>query len=136
MGKFETLVDSDGWTAIYLPDDLLHRDAVSIYERLKSQKKKLVTTSAVIGETATVLSHRSGQKLAREFLSAVELSELPVIHIDEKLHQEALGLFVQQEKKGTSFVDCVNAVVARYFDIPSVFTFDGFYTKKMGLKAA
>ncbi len=136
MGKFETLVDSDGWIAVYLPDDLLHREAVSIYSRLRNQKKKLVTTSAVIGETATVLSHRSGQESAREFLAAIEFSAIPVIHIDEKLHQAALALFKEQEKKGTSFVDCANAVVAQYFDIPSIFTFDGFYAKKMNLKTA
>ena len=136
MGKFEVLVDSDGWIALYLPDDLLHTDTVSIYQRLQAQNKKLVTTSAVIGETATVLSHRSGQKLARHFLLAIEQSGIPIIFVDEKLHHQALELFMQQEKKGTSFVDCANVVVARAFDIPTVLSFDGFYPRQPGLKAA
>src|SRR5690349_7528376 len=36
-------------------------------------------------ETATVLSHRQGQDLARTALRAVQASRLPVIHIDENL---------------------------------------------------
>jgi predicted nucleic acid-binding protein len=130
MGKFQTLVDSDGWIAIFLPDDLLHDQAVSIYKRLEHQKKKLVTTSVVIAEVATVLSHRSGQRLAGEFLAAVERSQMPVIHIDEKLYRSALELFQRQEKKGTSFADCANVVVLEYFEIPSVFSFDRFYFNK------
>lgn len=134
MNKFEVLVDSDGWIAFYLPDDLLHADAVSIYERVQAQEKRFVTTCAVIGETATVLSHRSGQKLARQFLLAVEQSGIPVIFIDEKLYREALELFMQQETKGTSFVDCANVVVARAFEISAILSFDKFYGQQAGLK--
>lgn len=136
MSKFEALVDSAAWIAIYMPDDLFHRDALMIYEGLKAQNRKMVTTSAVLGETVTVLSHRAGQELARSFLSFIQRSEIPVIFIDEDMHQQALALFRQQEKKGTSFVDCANAVVARRLGIATVFSFDDFYVKKMGLKAA
>lgn len=124
------LVDTDGWTALYLPNDSLHQKATEIYEHFKSQGKKLVTTNAVIEETITVLSHRSGQPLARQFFAALRRSNMPIIPIDETLREKAFDLFMKQEQKGTSFVDCSNVVVMEYFHIPNIFSFDKFYFKK------
>lgn len=135
MNEFQVLVDSDGWIALYLPNDALYEKAAAIYERLERQEKKLVTTSAVIEETVTVLSHRSGQALARQFFSALRRSNIPIIPIDESLRRKALDLFMEQKKRGTSFVDCSNVVVMKYFDIPKIFSFDKAYSKQFGIEA-
>jgi predicted nucleic acid-binding protein len=54
------LIDSDasiGWMVAF---DANHQQARQIFHQLKEKKSRLVTTSFVVAETASVLSHRSG----------------------------------------------------------------------------
>jgi predicted nucleic acid-binding protein len=133
---FEVLIDSDAFVGRFYPNDALHARAEAIFANLEKRESLLVTTNLVIAETATVLSHRSGQPLARKFLEVIEEINLPVIHVDEELQQEATEVFKEQNKKGTSMTDCANAVVAKRFNISLIFSFDEVYPKKFGLKAA
>jgi predicted nucleic acid-binding protein len=52
------------------------------------------------------------------------------------LEQEALAIFEQQTKKGTSVTDFANVAVVRQFDIATIFSFDRVYPQKFGLKLA
>ncbi|MCI0560769.1 MAG: PIN domain-containing protein [Nitrososphaera sp.] len=133
---FQVLVDSDAFIARSLPDDMFHSHAVGIFERLDKEQASLVITSLVVLETATVLSYRGGQALAKQFLSRAESSQIAVVHIDENLQHEAIQLFKAQEGRGVSLVDCANAVVATRYNIPTIFSFDHFYTKRLKLKVA
>lgn len=95
---------------------------------------QLVTTSLVVVETATVLSHHQGQDLAKFFLEEIiEGGGFPVIFINEALHQTALNMFQAQTKKGTSITDCASVTVVRQFNIPTIFRFDQVYTKTFGV---
>jgi predicted nucleic acid-binding protein len=87
----------------------------------------------VIGETATVLSHRQGQALAVQFLTVIEHSRVPVIYIDEPLYQQGIALFKEQTQKGTSITDCLNVVVMRQYQIKSILSFDQGYPRQFGL---
>jgi predicted nucleic acid-binding protein len=136
MNNFEVLIDSDAFIAKLYEYDLLHTPALELFDNLEQNRKLLVTTDAVVGETATVLSHRVGQKLATAFLVFIERSAIPIIHIDEKLHKDALKIFREQTQRGTSFVDCANVAVMKRFGIPTIFSFDEFYFKKLHLKQA
>jgi predicted nucleic acid-binding protein len=90
----------------------------------------LVTTSYVVAETPTVLSHRSGQGLAKAFLDEIiENGNFPVIFIAKDLYEQALDIFKQQIKKGSSVTDCANVAVVRRFNIPTIFSFDKVYPK-------
>lgn len=93
-----------------------------------------MTTSMVIDEVATVLSHRQGQELARKFLAVVEALQFPTIHIDKTLRQEALAIFKSQQQRGTSVTDCANVAVMKRFAISEIFAFDEVYPKRFGLK--
>jgi predicted nucleic acid-binding protein len=130
--NFEELIDSDAFVADALPDDRLHEAARTIFAELAEKRTHVAVTSWTLIECATVLSYRTGQSLARAFLESVERSRVPTIHITEELQQEAAALYRQQEGRGTNMVDCGNAVVARRFSIPRIFSFDKFY-KRLGL---
>src|SRR5438552_3691219 len=119
------LVDSDAFVGLFYTADAHHQRASAILEGIKRKQSYLVTTSLVIAETATVLSHREGQDTARAFLDWSET--LPVIHISEELQKEALSLFKQQHNKGNSVVDCANVAVMKRFGIPTIFSFDKVY---------
>ena len=130
----EILIDSDAFVGRFYPDDVHYQQATRIFAQLEQAGKQIVSTNLVIMETATVLSHRSGQVLARKFLAVLDKTRLPIIHINEKLHQESLSFFKKQDKKGTSLVDCANVVVMRRFAITSIFSFDKFYARQPGIQ--
>jgi predicted nucleic acid-binding protein len=135
--KFQVLVDSDAFIGRAYPDDAHHPQASDIFRSLKARGVHLVTTSFVVVETATVLSHRQGQDVARFFLDEVIAGgAFPVIFITEALYTGALNLFKKQTRKGTSVVDCANVAVVRQFAIPTIFSFDHVYPKKFGVKLA
>lgn len=121
----QILVDSDAFVGWFLEHDAHHARMATELERIKREKLTTVTTSYVVGESATVLSHRSGQKLARRFIRFT--ARLPVIHISDELHQEALALFARQTKKGTSIVDCANVIVWQRYGMAEILSFDRFY---------
>jgi predicted nucleic acid-binding protein len=131
--EFHVLLDSDAFVAIYLPDDANHDRAMNIFATIQHAEQNMVTTSWVIAETATVLSNRDGQEKARAFLQMIADVHFDSIHITEDFQQEATTLFISQQKKRTSMVDCGNAVVMHRFAIPTIFSFDAFYPKHCGL---
>ena len=121
----KVIVDTDAFLAWFMPDDLLHQEAVRIAGQIKQNKAATFLTNLVVAETSTALSNRAGQQTAIEFLDFA--SNLPVINVDEDLHLQAVELFRQQAKKGTSLTDCANVVVAQAYNIPAIFSFDRFY---------
>lgn len=130
------LVDSDAFIGRFFTDDVHHRHASERFEHFERSQRLLTTTSAVIGETATVLSHRRGQALALRFLDIIERSQMSIIHIDLSLHLKALALFKQQTDRGTSYTDCANVAVMQQFSIPVIFSFDQVYIKRFKLQTA
>jgi len=131
---FHVLVDSDAFVGWIWPNDAHHRRAGLIFDSLRGKHRRLVTTSLVVAETATVLSHRDGQAVARLFLD--EVGAYPIIHIDETLHRQAIELFKAQDVKGTSLTDCANVVVMKRFGIPRIFSFDRVYFAQFSFKPA
>ena len=135
--NFQVLIDSDAFVGWMVELDAHHQKASQVFDRLHLEDTRLVTTSLVVLETATVLSHRSGQSLAKTFLDEViEKGQFPVIHILEDFYHQTLNIFKTQTKKGTSITDCANVAVARQFNIPTIFSFDQVYSKSFGLKMA
>jgi predicted nucleic acid-binding protein len=133
VSDFDVLVDSDAFVGRFYPDDAHHPRSLALFAECEQARLTLVVTSYVIAETATVLSNRSGQALARKFLSIIEGSRMPIIHINEELQQAALAVFKQQDQRGTSVTDCANVIVMQQLAIPKIFSFDAFYSKRFGL---
>ena len=132
--ELHILFDSDAFVGWLWPDDKLFIKANQIFEQIKQKQLRIVTTSWVIAEAATVLSHREGQILARSFMKRMRDMRFPTIHIDEVLQSEAEKLFERQEKKGTSMVDCGNIIVMQRYKIPTIFSFDRFYKRQSGIQ--
>lgn len=127
----EVLVDSDAFVGWIYPADAHYDRVRSIFQKIRQARLRMITNSWVVAETATVLSHRSGQVAARSFLSRLRELDFPIIHIDESLQEDAIQIFEHQDKKGTSMVDCGNVAVMRRFDIFRIFSFDRFYKNQL-----
>lgn len=130
----EILVDSDAFVGWLYPADPHHNKVQSIFQEIRQARLRMITNSWVVAETATVLSHRSGQVIAKSYLSKLRKLDFPIIHIDESLQEDATQIFEQQTKKGTSMVDCGNVAVMRRFDIPRIFSFDRFYRNQPSIE--
>jgi predicted nucleic acid-binding protein len=133
VSELQVLIDSDAFVGRFFTQDTHFQRANALFDRLEREHTSLVTTSAVMGETVTVLSHRQGQALAVQFLTVIERSRLPVIHIDETLYQQGIALFKEQTHKGTSMTDCLNVVVMRQYHLESILSFDQGYPHRFGL---
>lgn len=123
----QILIDRDAFIAWMSKGDILHDEAKKRFKDIRSKHLRPITTSLVINETATVLSNRVSQEIAREFLNLSH--KLTVIHITQKLQNEALELFRLEARKGTSVTDCANVIVMRTLEIDYIFSFDKFYKR-------
>ena len=131
---YHILVDSDAFVGWMLKGDAHYERAGALFAQIKEKRTSVVTTSAVVDETITVLSHRQGQDTARAFLEQViEQGEFPVLFISEAIRTQALDLFVAQTKKGTSMTDCINAAICARMAIPYIFSFDKAYPTQFNI---
>ena len=64
----QIIIDTDAFIGLMHETDALHAQATAIYQSLKEQRVQFTTTSAVVTETATLLSYRRGQAAACKFL--------------------------------------------------------------------
>jgi predicted nucleic acid-binding protein len=133
VSKFQVLIDSDAFVGLNMPDDALHVRVSQVFDRLINEGQRLVATSLVIAETATVLSFKGNHQAACSFLEEMERVKFPVIHITRELQQAALTLFQEQVRRGTSVTDCANVAVMQNLAIPQIFSFDKVYSKDFGI---
>jgi len=125
-------VDTSAFVAWLWLDDSFHKEAEKQFALIEKKKRIPITSSYVIDETATVLSHREGQLLARQFL--ISASRIPTIFITEDLRSKTIDLFSNQKLKGTSIVDCSNVVAMQDQDIDTIFTYDAVFAKVFHLQ--
>ncbi len=128
------LFDSDFFVGWMLAGDSHHKAVLKSMSAIQENSLLPITTSWVVAETATFLSHRKSQALASEFLQKIEDISFPIVHMTESLQAAAQKIFSSQTKKGTSMTDCGNVAVMQQLDISEIASFDKAYSKQFGLK--
>ncbi|HEX9722475.1 MAG TPA: PIN domain-containing protein [Candidatus Paceibacterota bacterium] len=124
-------VDSDAFVAFVKGDDSNHARAVKIFEKLKTQHVKFLTSNYVFAETVTVISQQVGREQAFSFIRAVKNIEAPFPYrwVDSDIEELALEIFGSQTSKNVSFVDCTNIAIIRKDALDAIFSFDAVYRK-------
>ncbi|MBL7036702.1 type II toxin-antitoxin system VapC family toxin [Candidatus Microgenomates bacterium] len=122
------IVDSDFLIAFTNSEDSNHSKSIKIYKHLKD-KAELVVLNLVFQESTTVVSKKFGMQMARVFYEKLTKFINTEIKIDEKLEREAWKVFLKQNKKGTSFVDCANLATHKKYKFDGILSFDKFYPK-------
>lgn len=92
---------------------------------------QLYVSHLVLQETGTVLNHRVGPAAVQLFRENFPELEALEIRLDESLEEKSWKLFVDQTKKGCSFVDCSNIILCKEFLLDKIISFDSFYPKKL-----
>lgn len=127
MGK--ALIDANVLVAVAREKDASHADAVSLMANIRG-KYEIWALNLVIQESATVVSMRDGMDQARIFYEGYTTLVQIEIDLDEELEKLAWKIFLKQQKKGTSFVDCANLAVIEKYRLDGIVSFDMFYPKE------
>jgi len=125
------LVDADALIALAKEDDVNHAKAVKIAQSL--QKETLYVTPLTIPEAVTVVSYRLSQKTASQFLKEARLRKLVELSLTSQVCFLADEIFLKQERRKTSWIDCLNVAMIKIHHLDGIFSFDKFYAK-LGLK--
>lgn len=126
------LIDTDFLIALVKEDDKNHLRSIN---KLKGLKDALIfITPFTIPETATVLSYKVSQQAAKKFLKETreKFIELPLKN--EEIIALADKIFLAQNKKGISWMDCLNVAVVKYYKLEGVLSYDKFYSR-IGIKS-
>lgn len=119
------VVDSNYLIALVNPDDSLHRQAVTLSEKLQRFSSQAVISNYIFMETVTVLSQRvSRQEAVKAGAMLLADSTVRIIQISHKLHNDSWEIFQSIDKKNVSFVDCSTLAVLRHTGIETLLTFD------------
>ncbi|CAN5314959.1 hypothetical protein BH10PAT1_BH10PAT1_1370 [soil metagenome] len=124
------LVDSDFLVALYKVDDFNHKKAKMVFKKLEKDIK-LVAINLVFQESATVVSKKMGMNDAKQFLDGLTKLITEKIDLDQSLQIEGWKIFMKQNKKGTSFIDCANLTAAISYKFDGILSFDKFYPKNL-----
>ncbi|HLC93968.1 MAG TPA: hypothetical protein VJH96_00155 [Patescibacteria group bacterium] len=125
------MIDTDAIFGFYIKTDSHHNASQLIHTKLHQENADLFITNLVLYETATVLSHKTTQQQAVAVMKTLLNTNYTLIFIDELLTEKTFDVFFSQTKKGTSFVDCANMIVAQEFKLDKIFSFDEFYPAKL-----
>ena len=118
-------VNSSGWLALYNPNDPNHPAARALWEELRSQPVRFVTTDYVLDQVFTALKMFGSLQAAQAFNELVKRSSLMrLFMVDSVIFDRAWDIFVEDAPPHWTFTDCINYAVVKYLAVDEVFTFD------------
>ena len=128
-------VNSSGWLALYNPNDPHHEAAVRLWEDLRAQPVRFLTTDYVLDQVYTVLKVFGSLQAAQAFNQVITSSSLVRLFMtDSVIFDRAWKVFVNDEQPHWTFTDCINYAVIQYVGVTEVFTFDpGFSAPGMAV---
>lgn len=125
------IIDSDALFALDNPVDPNHLAALSKIDEINKLGIPIFITNFVVYETATLFSYRISQQKAKEFVKKIYESDFHHVFVNESLAEKSMAFFLSQNKKRTSFIDCVNWIVMAELEIEKIFSFDKFYKERL-----
>jgi uncharacterized protein len=118
-------VNSSGWLALYNRNDPHHAAARALWDELRDEPVRFVTTDYVLDQVYTVLKVFGSLHAAQAVQAVVKNSQLVrLFMVDAVIFDRAWRVFMEDEQPQWTFTDCVNYSVIRYQGIDEVFTFD------------
>ncbi|HET8620807.1 MAG TPA: PIN domain-containing protein [Acidimicrobiales bacterium] len=120
-------VDSGAFIALLRRKDQQHDRVAKHFVRLRQAGDRLVTSDAVVSETATRLRYDVGLDAALAFRRLLDAagSQLAVHDSDARTRGAAFDLMAGYADLRLSYADCVGGVVARAMRAAAVFGLDG-----------
>ena len=125
IGARSLFVDTSGWYALTDTRDSGHGAAARRFRRATGNRRRIVTTNYVVGESYTLIMGRFGPRTAQAFLGRVRSSSiLQRVHVVDEWEDEAERLLVQYHDQRFSYVDATSFVTMRRLGIHEALAFD------------
>ncbi len=113
---FEVFADTSGWAAFFVAEEAAHVEADRLMKWWKRSGTRVVTTSLILAELASLLESPMRVPRVRQVQYVDQVRAAPwveVLHVDESLQQDGWNLFKSRMDKTWSLVDCVSFVLMR-----------------------
>ncbi len=118
-------VDAVCWIALLNKTEQIHRQADSEYKRLLKKNYLLLTSTAVLNETANSLSAPQFRASVSDFYRRIQVSKrIEVVFVDESLWEEGWQLYELNNDKEWSLTDCISILVMKNRNISEALTTD------------
>lgn len=118
-------IDTSGWVALFVENDINHKKAMGVFEELKKVKAIIYTSDYVIDETITTILVRSSHRQSVVAGNALLTSKIiKNIHVVPQYLESAWKLYQKYNDKEFSFTDVTSFVIVKDMDIKKVFSFD------------
>ena len=122
-------VNTSGWLALYNPNDPNHPAARALWDDLRNQPVRFVTTDYVLDQVFTAMKMFGSLDAAQALYTVVNnTSLLRFFMTDSVIFERAWKVFVDDEHPQFTFTDCINYAVIQYLGADEVFTFDRNFT--------
>ena len=123
-------VDTGGWAALFGDNDGNHKNALTIYDRLKKSKAALYTSDYIIDETITLTMVRANH--AQSVLAGKALLEsaiVKIIPVAPDYLQASWELYQKYKDKHFSFTDITTLAIVKNLSIKKLFSYDHEFEK-------
>lgn len=125
----EVFVDTSALFGLLVGTDQYHFQARAQIAAFQGEPVNLVTSSAVLFETVSLLQARTGLEVVRAFRAGVE-PLLTVIWVEPEIYRSALSSLLAADRKTVSLTDWVSFEISRQRGIRRVFTFDADFARE------
>jgi predicted nucleic acid-binding protein len=121
-------VDTSVYYAIADQDDASHATAAATMRRLSAERRRLVTTNAVLFETHSLLVNRIGHQVARNVLVALRASQT-IVRVRRSDEERAEEILAQYADKDFSLTDALSFAVMERLGIRVAFSLDRHFVQ-------
>ena len=123
-------VDTGAFLGRYLVNDQHHAEAVSLWEKVRADRERCVTSNLVLSETITLLGRRASHKFAAEKAKLIYASSnFEIMRPTDKDEHNALQWFDKFADQEVSFTDCVSFALMRKARLQGAFSFDQHFER-------
>lgn len=120
------LLDANILVASLNPNDSLHQPVLKFLKSIDTEKK--IVNSFILSEIASILLIRTKNlALAKNFikkLTSKQINQLQHQLINQKIFEQTIEIFAQQQKNKLSFADCSLIAHAQTKQITNIVTLD------------
>lgn len=123
-------VDTSGWVALFVKNDINNESAVKAYGEIKKNKIQIYTSDYVIDETITTIMARGSyieSVLAGK--SIVESKIVKIVSVFPDHFQKVWELYQRYRDKRFSFTDVSCFCIMENIGIDHAFSFDSGFTQ-------
>ena len=133
------VIDSDALIALFNKDDVNTKQAEILFEKLYTEKARLIYPATTLVETVDTLQrklkkHNEAIQIIK-LIGSAQFATDSIEAVDGDYFKEGVKFFEQRKSHGNTLADSIVAAVAKKHNAHAIFSFDGWY-KKLGFKLA